>query len=35
MMNPKICDDSQVITAVQGYITRIKNANKRRYADDF
>lgn len=33
-MSLKICDDSQAIRAVQSYIARIRNAEKRRYADD-
>lgn len=34
-MAPRIADDSQAKTAVQSYINRIKNDNKRRYAQDF
>lgn len=34
-MYPKTCDDPQVIRAVQSYIRRIRNAEKRAYAEAF
>jgi hypothetical protein len=34
-MHPKLCDDTAVITAVQAYTRKIRNAEKRRYAEDF
>ena len=34
-MTQKLCDDTLVIRAVQSYIARIRNPEKRRYADDF